>query len=423
MDRRSFFYTAGAVSAYFSDGAVERVQAAAGRTSSSASEAAQDEDFWFAVRHAFTVDRSIINLNNGGVSPAPRVAQQAMNRYLDMQNMAPVHYMWKQLDPQVETVRQQLADDFGCDPEEIAITRNASESLQICQYGIDLQPGDEVVTTNQDYPRMINTYKQRVRREGIVLRQVKFPVPPPSMDLLYERVTEAVTDRTRIIHISHITNRTGQIFPVKRICQFGRDHGIEVIVDGAHSYAHFPFKHADLDCDYFGTSLHKWLLAPIGTGMLYVRRNKIEKLWPLMAAPEAQAGDIRKFEQIGTHPAANRLAIAESMTFYHSIGAERKAARLRYLRERWARRLEQIPGARVLTSYDPKMSCAIGLLAIDGVDPGELTQELWAGSRILVVPIRLPGEYEGIRITPNVYTTLQEIDTFCEAIERKVKQA
>jgi len=419
MNRRSFLSVAAATAA-FSDTALERVQAAARSVSTSAAEAARDEDFWFAVRHAFTVDRSIINLNNGGCSPAPRVAQQAMNRYLDMQNMAPVHYMWKQLDPQVESVRLQLATNFGCDPEEIAITRNASESLQICQYGIDLEPGDEVVTTNQDYPRMINTYKQRVRREGIVLRQVKFPVPPPSMDLLYDRLVEAVTDRTRIIHISHITNRTGQIFPVKRVCQFGREHGIEVVVDGAHSYAHFPFQQADLDCDYFGTSLHKWLLAPIGTGMLYVRRNKIESLWPLMAAPEAQAGNIRKFEQIGTHPAANRLAIAEAMTFHQSIGAERKAARLRYLRERWARRLEQLPGARVLTSYGPEMSCAIGLLSLEDVDPGELTKALWAEGRTLVVPIYLKGEYEGIRITPNVYTTLAEIDTFCETVERLV---
>jgi len=423
MDRRTFLYAAGAVTAAFTGTTLERVRAAATAAGAEgAAKLARNEDFWADIQRAFTVDRSLINLNNGGVSPAPRVVQQAMDRYLRMSNMAPVHYMWKVLDPQVETVRRQLAEDFGCDPEEIAITRNASESLEICQYGIDLKPGDEVVTTSQDYPRMINTWKQREAREGIVLKQVPFETPPPSMDYLVERIEQAITPRTRIIMFCHITNLTGQIFPVKRICQMGRERGIEVIVDGAHSYAHFPFKHSDLDCDYFGTSLHKWLLAPIGTGFLYVRKSKIRDLWPLMAPPEELRGDIRKFEEIGTHPAANRLAISEAMALHQSLGAHRKAERLRYLRERWSRRLEQLPGARTLTSYDPNMSCGIGLLSIGGVDPEKLTNELWEEHKILVTPIRVEGQYEGIRVTPNIYTTLREVDAFCDVIERIVKR-
>lgn len=421
MNRRSFLYTAGAAAIAFRDDAVERLQAAAaGR---SAQEAARDEDFWFEVRHAFTIDRNIINLNNGGVSPAPLVVQQAMDRYLEMSNMAPVHYMWRVLDPQVETVRRLLAEDFGCDPEEIAITRNASESLEICQLGLDLKPGDEVVTTNQDYPRMLTTWRQRELRDGIVVKQVKFPVPPPSLDDLTERIEQAITPRTRAILVCHITNRTGQIFPIQRICRLGRERGIEVIVDGAHSYAQFPFKLADLDCDYFGTSLHKWLLAPIGTGFLYVRREKIAKLWSLMGSVEGNVDNIRKFEEIGTHPAANRLAIAEAMTFHQSIGVERKAARLRYLRERWSRRLEQLPGVRTLTSYDPAQSCGIGLLSIAGMDHTKLTNTLWDKHRILVTAINTEGEYEGIRVTPNVYTTLGEVDRFCDAIEDVVRKA
>lgn len=423
MNRRQMMMAAGAAIAAFQDTAVERVSAAASATAGrAANEVARDEDFWSEVRHAFTIDRSIINLNNGGVSPAPRVVQQAMNRYLEMQNMAPVYYMWRILDPNLETVRRQLAQDFGCDTEEIAITRNASESLEICQYGIDLKPGDEVLTTDQDYPRMINTWKQREQRDGVVLKTISFPVPPPSMSDLVERFERAITPRTRIIMCCHITNLTGQIFPVKEICQLGRSRGIEVIVDGAHSYAHFPFKRDDLDCDYFGTSLHKWLLAPIGTGFLYVRKEKIRKLWPLMAPSESELDNIRKFEQIGTHPAANRTAIAEAMTFHHTIGVERKAARLRFLRERWSRRLEQLKGVKTLTSYDPEQSCGIGNLSVEGMDPGKLTSHLWQDHRILVTPIRVEGQYTGIRVTPNVYTTLEEIDTFSEAVEQAVKK-
>jgi selenocysteine lyase/cysteine desulfurase len=225
-----------------------------------------------------------------------------------------------------------------------------------------------------------------------------------------------------VLHFCHITNLTGQIFPVADICRMARARGIQTIVDGAHAYGHFPFALSDLECDYYGTSLHKWLLAPIGTGFLYVRKEKIRKLWPLMAPSESELDNIRKFEQIGTHPAANRTAIAEAMTFHHTIGVERKAARLRFLRERWSRRLEQLKGVKTLTSYDPEQSCGIGNLSVEGMDPGKLTSHLWQDHRTLVTPIRVEGQYTGIRVTPNVYTTLEEIDTFSEAVEQAVKK-
>lgn len=373
-------------------------------------------------RNAFTVDRTIINLNNGGCSPPSRYASEAMARYLSMSDMAPVSYMWRQLDPKVETVRQMLAEDFGCDPEEVAITRNASESLEICQYGIDLERGDEIITTTQDYPRMINTWKQREAREGIVLKQVKFQVPPPSLDYITEQIERAITPRTRIILVCHVTNRTGQVLPVKDICELGRKRGIEVIIDGSHSYAHFPFKRDDLDCDYFGTSLHKWLMAPIGTGFLYVKKEKIRNLWPLMTGNPGQENDIRKFEEIGTHPAANRLAIAEAMTFHQSLGVDRKGARLRYLRERWSRRLEQIKGVGTLTPYEEGQAWGIGLLTVEGMEPNELIGKLWNNHRILTTGIIQEDEFQGVRVSPNIYTTLREIDFFCDAVESIVKQ-
>jgi isopenicillin-N epimerase len=423
MDRRSFFASAATTLAAFQLESTAKAQKAAARVAGRPAETvAQDEDFWFNIREAFTVDRTLINLNNGGVSPAPRIVQDTEIRYLEMQNMNPTYYMWRILDPGVETCRRRLAKSFGCDPEEIAITRNASEALEIVQFGLDLKAGDEVITTNQDYPRMITSWQQRERRDGIVLKQLKFTVPPPSLDYLARLIEDAITPKTKVIHICHITNRTGQIFPVKEICRMGRARGIEVIVDGAHAYAQFPFKHADLDCDYYGVSLHKWLLAPIGTGMLYMRKAKIPKIWPMMGADESLVNDIRKFEQIGTHPASQRNAIAEALNFHESIGVERKAARFRYLRARWSDPLRKFENVQLLTSDDPAQSCGIGLVGIKGIESAKLVGWLWSKYRIWVTAFVSPGEYEGIRVTPNVYTTLEEIDTFVEAMTEVAKR-
>jgi selenocysteine lyase/cysteine desulfurase len=382
--------------------------------------AARDETFWFEAQQAFTVDRSLINLNNGGVSPSPSIVQRAMQRHLDYSNTAPTHAMWRVLEPQREGVRQRLALAFGCDAEEIALTRNASEGLQTCQFGFDLEPGDEVLTTNQDYPRMIETFLQRERREGIVLRQFSIPVPCEDPAEVVRRFEERITPRTRMILICHVINLTGQILPVKDVVRMARRRGIPVIVDGAHSFAHFEFGHGDLDCDYYATSLHKWLFAPHGTGLLYVRREKIADLWPLMAAPAALGGDVRKFEEIGTHPAANYLAIGEALTFHEGVGPARKEARLRYLRDSWAERLLRHDRVRLHTSLKREFSCGIATVQIDGVDSAELNEHLWREHRIIATAI-LHEDFEGLRVSPSVYTTLRELDRFCDAMEKVVR--
>ena len=381
---------------------------------------AEDESYWRTVQQAFTVDRSLINLNSGGVSPSPAIVQEAMKQHLDYSNEAPPYTMWRVLEPQREGVRQRLARAFECDAEEIALTRNASESLQACQFGFDLEPGDEVLTTDQDYPRMINTFKQREQREGIKLVQCSLPVPAEDPDEVVRIFEEHITPRTRLILMCHMINLTGQILPVKPVVQMARRYDIPVIVDGAHAFAHFDFTHADLDCDYYGTSLHKWLFAPHGTGMLYVRRDKIADLWPLMAAPEKMDDDIRKFEEIGTHPAANYLAIAEALTFHQGIGAARKAARLRYLRDYWADRLVKRDRVRLHTSRDPQFSCGIATVGIDGMDPGDLVRHLRRTHQIITTPIKHP-QFEGVRVSPNVFTTLEELDRFSDAMERVVR--
>ena len=421
MNRRNFLLAAGTAAAALQDNAIQRVAAADSSLKGKTPEdMAADEDYWAEIRNAFTIDRNIINLNNGHVSPAPRPVQDAMRRYLDYSDMEPVHTMINVLEHQAETVRRRIADVAGCDPEEIAITRNASESLENAQYGIDLKPGDEVLTTNQDYPRMLTTFRQRERREGIVLKMISFPVPPPSMDDLYQRFEQAVTPKTKVILVCHITNRTGQIFPIKRICQMAHARNIPVIVDGAHAFNHFPFKLSDLECDYYGVSLHKWTCAPIGTGFLYVRKSRIANTWALMASSPRQDNDIRKFEEIGTHPAANHDAISVALTFNENIGIERKSARLRYLRDRWANRLAQNPKCKILHSQDPAQSCGIGFLSFNGVDARQMHDSLWNKYNIMTA-LMPHEEYTGIRVTPHIYSTVRDIDFFAEMVEKEVK--
>jgi len=328
--------------------------------------------------------------------------------------------MWRILEPQREAVRQRLAREWDVDSEEIALTRNASEGLQICQFGFDLEPGDQVLTTTQDYPRMLTTFRQRERREGIVLREIRIPVPVEDPADVVRRFESAITPRTRLILICHMINLTGQILPVREVVAMARRRGVPVVVDGAHALAHFPFRLSDLACDYYAVSLHKWLFAPHGTGLLYVRRDRIPDLWPLMAAPPEQDGNIRKFEEIGTHPAANYLAIGEALTFHQTLGAERKTARLVFLRDRWAKRLLETDGVRLHTSLAPGAAAGIATVELEGIEPGALTDWLWRRHRIIVTPI-VHAEFRGIRVSPSVYTTLEEIDRFAEAMERAAR--
>src|SRR5690349_2470403 len=396
---------------------LERVVAAgAAAADKPAAETAADEGYWREIQQAFTLDRTIINLNNGYTCPSPRVVHEALKRYLDESNQAPVYYMWNLLEPNVEQVRRKLAAEVGCDPEELAITRNASEALQIAQLGLDLHAGDHVVTTNQDYGRMLDTWDQRVRRDKIEVTKISFPVPTTNLAELKDRIEKAITPKTKVIHICHITNLTGQLFPVRDIARMARARGIQTIVDGAHAFAHFPFKVSDLECDYYGCSLHKWLLAPVGTGFLYVRRENIEKLWPLTPASASKAKDIRKFEEVGTHPAANHNAIAEALEFHQAIGTERRAARMRYLTDRWATRLEKNPRVKILTSREPNQSWGLANISRDGMDVTKAGEHLFSKYRVLTASIK-HAEFHGLRITPNIYTTLDEIDTFAGAVE------
>ena len=426
MDRRQVMQIAtGAMSlvAFLANAAERAATASAAVAGRTPEDVARDEDYWTDIRNAFTVERNVINFNNGYVSTAPLPVQDAMRRYLAYSDMGPIQTMVNVLYPQIERVRENLARVAGCDPEEMAITRNASESNEIVQYGIDLKPGDEVLTTDQDYPRMLMTFRQRERRDGIKLNAISFPVPANSADDLYNRIERAVTPKTKLILICHITNRTGVIFPVRRIADMAHARGIPLMVDGAHAFNHFPFKISDLNCDYYGVSLHKWTCAPVGTGFLYVRKSRIAQTWSLMASDAKQVDDIRKFEEIGTHPAANPNAISEALVFMENIGIARKAARLRYLRDRWAHRLRDNAKVKILHSESPELSAGIGFIGFNGVDAGKMYETLYTKHNIVTARVELPGQYDGLRVTPHIYSTLRDVDTFAETVEKELLTA
>jgi selenocysteine lyase/cysteine desulfurase len=400
FDRRKFLSSIGkgfgmmALSSSVVGSLFENIQAATKQVAHlSPEQIAADEDFWAVVQQSFSVTRGIVNLNNGGVSPSPKLVTEAFVRYTWQQEDATAYTMWQILEPQSETIRTGLAEIFGCSAEEIAITRNASES------------------------RMLTTLKQREMREGLKLNLIKVPVAPKDVNDLATPFERAVTPKTKLILVSHQINLTGQIMPVKKVCEMARARGIETIVDGAHSFAQFDFKQADLGCDYFGTSLHKWIYAPKGTGMLYVRKEKIPKIWALMASEDRNKNDIRKFEEIGTHSAAMRLAIGEAILYHNAIGAKRKEARLRYLSRYWMNKLKGVPKIGFNTSFDDIQSCAIANVKVEGVDPVAIGGYLMSKHKIFTTPI-VHEEFTGIRITPNVYTTLWELDRFCEQMEQ-----
>lgn len=386
-----------------------------------AAAAASDEDYWSQITRAFDLDPTQINLNNGGCSPAPAHVMEQMIRDLRFSNELPVEHMWGVLEPRIESVRRDLAAMFGCDPEEMAITRNASESQETMILGLDMQRGDEVIVTNQNYGRMLTTWDQRARRDGIVVKSISLGGPPGSDADIVNRFRAAITPRTKAIELTHITNLTGHIMPVREVSRLAREHHLALFIDGAHAFAHFPFTRDELDVDYYGTSLHKWLHAPIGTGFLYVRRDRIRSLWPLMAAPPSMDENIRKYEEIGTHPAANHNAIAVAVAFNRGMGLDRKAARLRFLRDRWARALmEYSPRVQVPTPLDDTHSCGIALLHVEGIDTNKLGGWLWSTSRIRTTPIN-HEEFNGLRITPSVYTTLDEIDLFVDRVKQAIR--
>ncbi len=379
--------------------------------------AATDEDLWARMAQAYTVTPNMLNLNNGGVSPQPKVVQDAVDRYYHLSNEAPTYYMWQILDKGREPLRRKLGDLAGVSGEELAINRNTTEALGTFTWGIDMSKGDEIVMTKLDYPNMIHAWKQRELREGVKINWISLDLPFDNDEMVIKAFINATTPKTKIWHITHLLTWTGQILPAAKLCAEARKRGIISIVDAAHSFAHVDFKISDMNPDYFGTSLHKWLCAPFGTGMMYVRREHIGKTWPLFPTDKPQSEDIRKFEALGTRSFAPEQAIGQAIDFHQAIGGKRKQERLHYLKKYWCEAVSQNPKVKIHVSMKPEYSCALGTFSIEGQKPGDIVHTLMEKYQIHVVPI-VWENVSAVRVTPHIYTTTRDLDRFIDAVAK-----
>lgn len=420
--RRSFLQKAGALPfAFNSNSLFQHVHAAEFQrvssdvSSKSAIESATDEDYWSVIQQGYTVDPNLINLNNGGVSPSPRIVQDAVDRYNRITNEGPSYYMWRIIDQGREPLRQKLAELAGCSAEEIAVNRNATEALNTVIYGLDFNAGDEVIGTRQDYPNMIQAWKQRAMRNGIVYKQLNFQFPIEDDQKIVQAFEEAITPKTKLVHLTHIINWIGQILPVRKIADMAHSRGVEVLVDGAHSFGLLDYNIPELHADYFGTSLHKFLSAPIGSGMLYILKEKIEKVWPLLCNDKPRSNDIRKFETLGTRSFPIEQGIGEAINFHNAIGKKRKEERIRYLKNYWAEKVRSVPKVTIHTSFKPEYACAICGVSVEGMTPQQLDAELFNKYKIHTVGISWEN-INCVRVTPHVYTKLKDLDKLASAI-------
>lgn len=377
--------------------------------------AATDEDLWARMAQAYTVNPNILNLNNGGVSPQPKVVQDAVDRYYHLSNEAPSYYMWQILDKGREPLRKKLADLTGVSHEELAINRNTTEALGTFTWGIDMKRGDEIVMTKQDYPNMIHAWKQREQREGVKINWINLTLPVENDETVIKAYVDATTSKTKIWHITHLLTWTGQILPAAKLCAEARKRGIISIVDAAHSFAHVDYKISDLGCDYFGTSLHKWLCAPFGTGLMYINKPLIEKTWPIFPTDKPLSPDIRKFEALGTRSFAPEQAIGQAIDFHNAIGGKRKQERLHYLKRYWCDAVIKNPRVKLHISLKPEYSCALGTFSIDGMDVGDIATKLFSEYGIHTVSIKWEN-VNAVRIGPNVYTTTKDLDRLIDAV-------
>ena len=381
-------------------------------------ELAQQDAFWAAIRGKYRLTPDYINLENGYYSMQADPVLDAFVGHVRRTNYEASRYMRTAQVPDKLRVRTRLAALAGCSTEELIVTRNTTESLDTVIAGCDWKSGDEAVMAAQDYGAMLDMFKLQARRYGMVNRVVSLPHDPRSDDEIVQLYANAITRRTRLLMVCHMVNITGHILPVRAIADMAHARGVDVMVDGAHAFAQLDFKIPDLGGDYYGASLHKWLGVPLGAGILYVRREKIEKLWPIYGDSAFDDTDIRKLNHTGTHPVHTDLAINDAIDFHQSIGVARKEARLRFLQQYWTRRVRGVPRIVLNTPGDPKRSCAIANVGIEGVKPADLARELFERFRVWTVAIdRAEARVHGVRVTPHVYTTTAELDTFVRALK------
>lgn len=381
-----------------------------------AGEVARDEDFWYQVQSAYSQSPHFINLEAGYFSPQPNVVMEAQLRNIEMINEQPSFYMRRRQQKERQEIREMVAAFGETSPDEITITRNTTESLNVIILGYPWQPGDEAIITEQDYPNMREAFAQAEKRYKIKLAEIAIPLHPKSDAEIVAAYENAITPRTKVILCTHMINLTGQILPVRQICDMAHAREVEVIIDGAHTFAHLDFKIPDLHGDYYAASLHKWLCCPLGLGVLYVKKDKIEKIWPLFGDTTAPTDSITKFERTGTQPVGTILTVANALNFHNAIGSKRKEERLRYLKNYWCEKVKDIPGVTLNVPLEHDRSCAIGNVAVEGMTPDELEAFFYDKYRIFTVAINNKA-VKGVRVTPHLYTTLENLDLLVDAIK------
>ena len=380
---------------------------------------AQNEDFWSDIRKAYRLKPNYINLENGYFSmQSEEVLKYFIDHVREINYEASYYMRTRQFDDKI-AMRQKLATMLGCSVEELAITRNTTESIDSIISGIDWKSGDEAIMAEQDYGSMLDMFKQQARRYGMVNKIISVPNHPKSDEEIVNLYEKAITSKTRLLMVCHIINITGHLLPIKKICDMAHSHGVEVIVDGAHSFAQIDFKINELGCDYFASSLHKWLGCPLGEGLLYVKKEKIKNIWSTYADKGFADDDIRKLNHTGTHPVHSDLTIADAIRFHEKIGIQRKEARLRFLQEYWTKKARQISGIIVNTPVDSQRACGIANVGVKKLTPAQLAKTLLEKYKIWTVAIDY-ANVQGVRITPHVYTSIEELDVFVAALKNIV---
>ena len=384
---------------------------------SSAAALAADDKFWNQIRTQYMLKPDYINLENGFYNFIPQPTLEKYIQHIRDINYQGSYYMRTVQRDNKKRMAAKLAAVAGCSPEELIITRNTTESLDLVIAGQDWKAGDEALMAIQDYGSMLDMFEQVSKRYGVVLNKVSIPNLPASDEEIVSLYEKAITPKTKLLMIPHMVNITGQILPVRKICDMAHSKGVEVMVDGAHAFAHIQYKISELDCDYYGTSLHKWMSVPLGAGFLFVKKEKIAKTWPLIGDGTKDLSDIRRLNHIGTHACATDLTIEDAIDFYNMIGAERKEKRLRYIQQYWTSRVKNVPKIIINTPTDEKRSCGIANVGIAGMTPADLAKRLMDEHKIFTVAIDTANVH-GCRITPNVYTTVEELDAFVAALKK-----
>lgn len=378
-----------------------------------------DEHFWSAVRKGYKLTPEYINLENGYYCIMPQEILKKYEAHIQEVNIEGAHYMRTVMAENKKKMAAKLATVAGCSADELIITRNTTESLDMIISGLHWQPGDEAVMAHQDYGAMLDMFTQVRRRHGIVTKRISIPADPQTDEEVVEAYEKAITPRTRLLMVCHMINITGHILPIRKICDMAHSKGVQVMVDGAHAIAHIRFSISDLNCDYYGASLHKWLSVPLGAGMLYVRKQHIGKVWPLFAEEGKEPNDILRLNHTGTHPSATDLTIADAIDYYNKIGPARKEARLRYLQQYWVSKVRHLPGIILNSPTQSQRTCAIGNVGVKGIKPADLAEVLLKKYKIYTVAIdnEVAG-VQGVRITPNLYTTTDELDQLVTALKQ-----